>query len=256
MLSLDLHGKVALVTGASGELGRCLVRTLAECGADMAIHYYQNTAKATELVEQVHSMGRQAVAVQADVCSEPEVFAMQRDIRERLGESPHIVVANAVIQIHPWSTILEEDIESFESQYKSCVLQNVLLSKAFMPAMIERNSGRYIGISTECVMQCKPKSSAYVSGKRGMDAVLRVLAREVGEHQITVNQIAPGYTISDKQRSQGVRTEDTQTPEIPLNRRGTDQELANVVAFIASDLASYITGAFIPCSGGSVMPAI
>ena len=113
MLSLDVHGKVALFTGASGELGRCIVRTLAECGADMAIHYLQNAAKAAELAEEVRHRGRRAVAVQADIGSESEVFAMRETICESLGESPHIVVANAVAQIQPWSTILEEELEAF-----------------------------------------------------------------------------------------------------------------------------------------------
>jgi 3-oxoacyl-[acyl-carrier protein] reductase len=83
-----------------------------------------------------------------------------------------------------------------------------------------------------------------------------VLAREVGEHQITVNQVAPGWTISDRDRQQGSEANAAYESGVPLRRRGTDQEIANVVAFLASDLASFITGAYVPVCGGNVMPAI
>src|SRR5690606_32382543 len=123
-------------------------------------------------------------------------------------------------------------------------------------AMRDRNWGRFIGINTECAMQVAPTQSAYTAGKRGMDAVLRVLAKEVGAHQITVNQVAPGWTISDQDRAAGTEENPAYAANVPLRRRGTDQEVANVVAFLASDLASFITGAFVPVCGGNVMPTI
>ena len=129
------------------------------------------------------------------------------------------------------------------------------MAKAFVPAMVEKGWGRFIGINTECSIQCFPGQSAYVSGKRGMDGVLRVLAKEVGEHQVTVNQVAPGWTISDRDRMNHSEKQPTDE-RIPLKRRGTDQEIANVVAFLASDLASYITGSYIPVCGGNVIPGI
>jgi 3-oxoacyl-[acyl-carrier protein] reductase len=135
-------------------------------------------------------------------------------------------------------------------------MQNVIMAKAFIPYMIEKKYGRFIGINTECSMQNFPTQSAYVAGKRGMDGIFRILAKEVGEHQITVNQVAPGWTISDRDREAGTERSAEYDAKVPLKRRGTDQEIANVVAFLASDLASYITGAYIPVCGGNVMPAI
>jgi 3-oxoacyl-[acyl-carrier protein] reductase len=105
-------------------------------------------------------------------------------------------------------------------------------------------------------MQNFPNQSAYVSGKRGMDGVLRVLAKEIGEHQITVNQVAPGWMISDKYRGTPEEIQPEYSANVPLKRRGYDQDIANAVAFLASDLAAFITGAYIPVSGGNVMPAI
>jgi 3-oxoacyl-[acyl-carrier protein] reductase len=254
-LQIDLSKRVALVTGATGQLGRVMVRTLAHCGADIAIHFHGNRTKADELAREVAAMGRRACVVQGDVAFLADVMAMRDTVVTQLG-APDIVVANAVAQIHPWTTVLEEDVADYESQFRTCVLQNVHLAKAFIPAMVKRGRGRYIGINTECSMQMGATQSAYVSGKRAMDGVLRVLAREVGRHQVTVNQVAPGWTISDQDREAGTERNRGYEASVPLARRGTDQEIANIVAFLASDLASFITGAFVPVCGGNVMPAI
>lgn len=253
-MNIDLTGKTALITGATGDLGRVMVRTLAGCGADIVIHYLQNAQKAQELARDVEALGRKAFTVQADITDLNSIMAM-KDFIVKGFASPDIVVNNAVIS-YKWTSILEQASEDYESQFRSCVLQNVFMAKAFIPHMIEKKAGRFIGINTECAMQNNPTQSAYVAGKRGMDGVLRVLAREVGEHQITVNQVAPGWTISDRDRVAGTEHSPGYEQNVPMKRRGTDQEIANVVAFLASDLASYITGAFIPVSGGTVMPAI
>jgi 3-oxoacyl-[acyl-carrier protein] reductase len=256
MLHIDLSGKTALVTGASGQLGRVMARTLAASGADLILHYHHDEAGAKRVEHDVTQLGRRAVLVQADVGTEAGVQAIARATAASVG-SPDIVVINAVAQIHPWSTVLGESIEDYESQFRTCVLQAVLLAKAFVPALEQRGWGRIIGINTECAMQMFETQSAYVAGKRGMDGVLRVLAREVGRHGITVNQVAPGWTISERDRT-GERVADDAgyNAAVPLRRRGTDQEVANVVAFLASDLASYVHGAFVPVCGGNVMPTI
>jgi 3-oxoacyl-[acyl-carrier protein] reductase len=253
-MQIDLGGKVAVVTGASGQLGRVMARTLAECGADVALHYLRNEAQAHAVRQEVLALGVRAMTVQADVTEPASVLAMRDAIVSELGD-PHIVVNNAVIQ-YTWTTIMEQDFADYESQFRSCVLHNVAMAKAFVPAMIRRGGGRIIGINTECAMENFATQSAYVAGKRGMDGVLRVLAREVGEHQITVNQVAPGWTISDVDRERGTEQSAEYEKKVPLKRRGTDQEIANVVAFLASDLASFITGAYVPVAGGAVMPAI
>jgi 3-oxoacyl-[acyl-carrier protein] reductase len=254
MLTIDLRNKVALVTGASGELGRVMASTLAACGADVCIHYFKNEAGAELARASVSALGRRALLVQANVAVESEVQALAQAVNDGLGE-PDIVIANAVEQIFPWRSVLETPLESYTSQFGSCVLQNVLLAKAFVPGMQARGWGRYIGINTECTMQMKETQSAYVAGKRGMDGVLRVLAREVGKSGVTVNQVAPGWTISDKDRASPA-DDAHYVSEVPLRRRGTDQEVANVVAFLASELASYVHGAFVPVCGGNVMPTV
>lgn len=253
-MKIDLSNKLALITGASGELGRTMVRTLANCGADIVIHYHQNKTQAEHLKTEVEHMGQKAMIVQADITKEKDIIKMQQMVNDTLG-APQIIVNNAVIQ-YQWTNILEQPLEDYESQFQSCVLHNVLMIKAFVPDMIKQNYGRVIGINTECAIQSFPTQSAYVAGKRGMDGIYRVLAREVGKHNITANQVAPGWTKSEKDYNEETKEQQGYAQNVPLKRRGTDQEIANVVAFLASDLASFITGAYIPVSGGNVIPAI
>nr|MCR5178315.1 SDR family oxidoreductase [Lachnospiraceae bacterium] len=92
--------------------------------------------------------------------------------------------------------------------------------------------------------------------KRGLDGIVRVLAKELGEYGITVNQVAPGWTVSEKDRREHSEVNEEYDRTVPLKRRGTDEEIANMVVFLASDLASFTTGAYIPVSGGRVMPGI
>lgn len=255
MLQIDLSKKIAVVTGATGQIGRVIVRTLARCGADIAINYFSNRGKAEGLLAEVESFGVHGVMVQTDLTNFESVLTM-RDIVVRSLGKPQIVVNTAVIQYQPWTNVLDQAIEDYESQFRSCVLQNILMAKAFVPGMIQSKYGRIIAINTECVMQNFANQSAYVAGKGGMDRVLRVLAREIGKYQITVNQVAPGWTITERVRNECSQRQESYESTIPLKRRGEDQEVANVVAFLASDLASYITGAFIPVCGGNVMPSI
>lgn len=252
MLPIDLAGRTALVTGATGQLGRVMVRTLARAGADIIVHYHRNANQAEKLVEEIRTLDRKAISVEADVTEKASVDAL-RERAEKELRAPDIVVANAVIQ-YQWTEILQQSLSDYESQYLSCVRQSVLLAQSFVPSMVHKKWGRVIGINTECSMQCLKGTSAYVAGKRGMDGVLRVLAREVGEHGITVNQVAPGWTLSEDHPESDASLD--YRAFVPLKRRGTDQEIANVVAFLASDLASFITGAWIPLCGGNVMPGI
>lgn len=253
-MEIDLSGHRALVTGGTGQLGRVMVRTLARCGADIAIHYRQNAAKAQELADEVRALGRRADIFAAEVGEEASVTALGEAIAASLG-AVDIVVANAVAQ-YPWRPVLEQPLEDYLSQWRTCVAQNVLLAKAFVPAMAQKGWGRYIAINTECAMQCFPSQSAYVSGKRGMDGVLRVLAREVGPQGVTVNQVAPGWMISDRHRETGTERQEAYEKSVALRRRGDDQDIANAVAFLASDLADFISGVYLPVCGGNVMPAI
>jgi len=235
-------------------LGRVIARTLAEAGADVAVHYRGAEEKADATADAIRALGRRTMTVQADITDEDSVFAMRDAIGAELG-SPDIIVNNAVIQYN-WVSVLDQAVEDYDGQYKSCVVQGVLMAKAFVPAMVEQKWGRVIATNTECAMQTFAGQSAYVAGKRGMDGVYRVLAKEVGEHEITVNQVAPGFMISDRARAAGTERVESYEKNVPMKRRGEDKDIANAVLFLASDLANFITGVYLPVCGGNVMPRI
>lgn len=255
MLKLDLKGRIVLLTGATGDLGRVMARSFARCGARVAIHYHTDEGMARQLAEETGGL-----TVQADVCERESVDRMRNRVLSDLGV-PDVIVANAVVQ-YSWTSVLQQSEADYISQFRSCVLQSVFLSQAFLPPLIEeigsgqKGGGRYIAINSECAMQCFESQSAYAAGKRGLDGLMRVLAREVGGHAITVNQIAPGWMVSDRDRAGKSASSAGYEANVPLRRRGEDQDVANLAVYLASDLAEFITGAYIPVCGGNVMPAI
>jgi len=255
MIQIDLSGKTALITGSTGQLGRTIARTLAGAGSNVILHYQKNAAFAEELALSIaKDYHVEVLTAQADISSLESVMTMKEKI-EKQFTLPDIVVAAAVAQ-YQWKPLLEQPIEDYESQFRTCVLHNVNLSKAFIPHMIEKYYGKYVGINTECAMRCGTTESAYDAAKRGMDGILRVLAKEVGGHNITVNEVAPGWTISDRDRENHTEIAPEYSKSVPLGRRGTDQEIANAVAFLSSDLSSFITGVYLPVCGGAEMPCI
>ena len=232
-------------------LGRVMADTLASAGADIVVHYAKNKDMADRLVTKIQNIGRRAIAIQADITNETDVNNMRDTAYEKFGHVD-IIVNNAVIQ-YEWTSVLMQSLSDFQSQFDSCVMQSVLTAKAFLPEMIKTKTGRFIGINTECSALCNVNSGAYAAAKRGMDGLYRVLAKEVGPNGITVNQVSPGWTISFKDRENNTEIAPEYSNNLPLRRRGTDQEIANAVLFLASDLSSYITGVNIPVCGGAVM---
>jgi 3-oxoacyl-[acyl-carrier protein] reductase len=254
VIAIDLTGKLAVITGASGELGRVMTRTLAEAGAAVVVHYFRGADRAQALAEELRARGARATAVGADVTQEASVRALHELVVRDMGDAD-IIVNNAVIQ-YRWQPVLEQPNEDFESQFRSSIMHNVYMVRAFAPAMIKKRWGRVIALNTECAIQCSPTQGAYASAKRGLDGLVRVLAKELGPHQITVNQVAPGWTISERYRKEGTERQPEYEASVPLGHRGTDQDVANAVAFLASDLAGFVTGAYLPVCGGNVMPGL
>lgn len=256
MLQIDLHGHIAVITGASGMLGRVMARNFARCGADLALHYFHGEEQANRLAEELRAeTGRRIITVGADITKAEDVRRMHEQVKAQLGVAD-ILVHNAVIQ-YAWKPVVEQPLGDFDSQYQSCVMQTVHMTQAFVPDIIAAGKGgRIVVINTECAAMAEANCGAYTAAKRGLDGLVRCLAKELGPHAITVNQVAPGWTITENDRDHHTEVQPDYDRTVPLGRRGTDQEIARMCAFLASDLASFTTGAYIPVSGGRVMPAI
>lgn len=241
-------------------MGRTICRGLAACGADVVICYRNQKDFARQLCAEIEAEHHvRSWAKEVDVMDELSVKALHGEVASLAGKVD--ILVNTVAIPYAMTHVLEQKPEDYEIQFRSCVTQAVLMAQTFAPDMIERQYGRIIGINTECAMQMFENQSAYVAGKRGMDGVYRVLARELGPHNITVNQVAPGWTISDNCRHDDPNAANTgqdfpYISRVPLRRRGTDEDVANAVCFLASPLADFISGVFLPVCGGNVMPCI
>jgi 3-oxoacyl-[acyl-carrier protein] reductase len=253
-MNIDLSGKTAIVTGATSALGRVIATTFARCGARVVLHYFTNRQLAEKIGEDIKHFGGSACIVQADVTSLESIQAIHRAIADE-DWPVDIIVNNAVTQFQ-WTSVIDQPVHDYEDQFRSCVMHNLYMIKTFVPQMIRRGWGRVIGINTECSFQCWPTQSAYVSGKHGMNALLQTLAKEVGPNGITVNQIAPGWIRSERDRDKTPESASLQSVSdeysrmLPLKHRGEELDVANAAAFLASDLARFITGVILPVNGG------
>jgi 3-oxoacyl-[acyl-carrier protein] reductase len=250
-LSIDLSRKVVLVTGATGELGRPMARTFATCGAKVAIHARTAREAAERLHSELTEAGHTACIVSGDISDLSAVSAMRKEIEATLG--PVDIVVNNAVTWFEERPIVDQCADQFDRVFRSSVLQAWATAKVFSEPMIARRQGRFISLSTEVMSQALLNRAPYSAAKCAMDGMMRSLARELGEHGITVNQVAPGWVISDKDRKDRDEVQPQYERSVPLRRRGYDQDVANVIVFLASDLASFVTGVRIPVCGGNIM---
>ncbi|GLH79955.1 3-ketoacyl-ACP reductase [Bradyrhizobium sp. SSBR45G] len=252
-LQIDLSGRVALVTGAAGEIGRPIARTLAACGAKVAIHYLTARDVAERLCDELNELEPQrACTISGDVARLEDVEAMRPIVESRLG--PVDIVVNNAVTWFDEGPVIDQTADQFDRVFRSSVLQAWATARVFSGPMIERRWGRLISLGTEMTSLALPNRAPYTAAKCAMDGMLRSLAKELGEHGITVNQVAPGWVISDKDRRDRDEVQPLYERSVPLGRRGYDQDVANMIAFLASDLAGFVTGVRVPVCGGIVMP--
>jgi 3-oxoacyl-[acyl-carrier protein] reductase len=259
-ISIDLSGKIALVTGGTGQLGRAIVLRLAEAGADVVINYRDEnpredfygdptvpSEKAQELCQAIKAKGKRAIAVAADVTNRESMFQMRDTIQQQLGD-PVIIVTTAMKQVR--TPYLKDATEShFDVQFATSVHQHLHIMHAFVPAMRKAKYGRIVGINSVTALASNPEYSPYSTAKMAMDGVFRQMSRELASDNITANQVAPAWINSEILRQKPNPDHEKYSANTPRGKAGTDVELANVVAFLCSDLASYVSGAFIPVAG-------
>jgi 3-oxoacyl-[acyl-carrier protein] reductase len=245
----SLEGKVALVTGSSQGIGRAAAIALSRLGASVIINYNREAESARALVDSITADGRRAVALQSDIRQVENIRALFKQAIAAF-EGIDIVVSNAGAQVpmHPIAEVSEEEFDlgfSLNGRSHFFVMQ--------MAARTVRDGGRVIVTSSSRTAAPLAGWAVYAGAKAAIELYVRVLAQELGPRGITVNAVSPGLTDSTQMRS-AISPEriDAVVRMTPLGRLGLPQDIADVIAFLASNEARWITGQNVRVGGGIV----
>ncbi len=245
-----LDGKVALVTGASRGIGRAIALKLAAEGAKVAINYAGNTAKAEEVKAEIEQNGGEAILVQADVADAAAVEAMVNATVEAFGQID-ILVNNAGITRD--GLLMRMKDEDFDAVINTNLKGVFYCTKLVSKLMMKKRSGRIINMASVVGLMGNAGQTNYAAAKAGVIGFSKSAAKELAARGITVNMVAPGFIDTDMTAAMTDKAREMTLTGIPLNRMGTPEDVANAVAFLVSDNASYITGQVINVDGGMVM---
>lgn len=247
---IDLSGKSAIVTGGSRGIGRAIVLALARQGADIAFSYKGNADAAGEVARAVEALGRQALAHRGDV-SDPD--AAEGLIAATLGAYGRIDILVNNAGITRDDLVMRMSAEAWREVIDTNLSGAFYTIKAAMRPMLKARSGRIINVSSVSGQAGNAGQANYSAAKAGLIGLTKAVAREVASRGITCNAVAPGFVLTEltatlpENIQEGIRT------ATPLGRFGTPEEIADAVAFIASDEAGYITGQVLGVDGGLVM---
>jgi len=248
-----LKGQVALITGASSGIGRATAEAMAREGARVGVNYCKNQAGADETAETIRKAGGQALVARADVTRAAEVQAMVDAVRKEWG-GIDILVNNAGDLLARRS--LTEMTEEYWDQIMALNLKSVYLCvRAVWQEMAERKTGCIINVSSIAGRNGGgPGAAAYSAAKGGLLTYTKSLAKELAPHGVRVNGIAPGVIATPyHERYSPGEVFQKFIANIPLGRAGTSEEIADVIVFLASPAARYITGETIEVNGGMLM---
>lgn len=250
---LDLTGKVALITGASSGIGAATALALAELGAKVAIGYHSNGYGAAGVLRQIADAGGKAISIRADMRKSSEIQSMVKEATAQLG--PIDILVNNAGSLLRRMTVAELDEATWNEIFNLNLTSAALCSKAVASSMIERKRGAIINIvSIAGRSGGGPGAGPYSAAKGGLITYTKSLAKELAPHGVRVNAVSPGVIDTPFH-------EVFSTPEmmrnfvsaIPLGRVGTAMECAKVIAFLASEAASYVVGETIEVNGGQLM---
>ena len=243
--------RTALVTGASRGLGAAMAVSLAEDGHRVAVNYFANRERAEALCRSLRERGFVAEPFGADVRNEAEVQRLVRAVEATLGPV-EVLVANATGH-QPMLAIEDQTWQAYLDQLEFFVKSPLLLLQAVLPGMRQRGFGRVIQIGSEVVELGNPRFANYVAAKAAQLGQTRSWARELGPHGITVNLVAPGWIPTERALDATEAERKQYAGGVPLERMGQPEEVGRVVAFLASEAASFINGQKIAVNGGNTL---
>ena len=247
----DLSGRVALVTGASRGLGAAMAEKLAACGARTAVNYHASPEKAQRLLAKIRETGGEAEAFAGDVCDEAQVKSLVAAVQERFGPID-IMVINATGP-QPFIPIEQLTWQACLDQLEFFVKSPMLLVQQVLAGMKERRYGRIINIGSEVFERGIAQFSNYVSAKGAQLGLTRSWAMELASGQITVNLVAPGWIPTERHVDDPQEMKDAYAKAVPMGHMGVAEDVAEAVAFLASDGAKFITGQKISVNGGNTL---
>jgi len=247
---MRLDGKTAIVTGGSRGIGRSICLALAKAGANVVTCYANGADGANETVKLCQEQGVKAMAMKADVANYDDVSAMVAKTKEEFG-SIDILVNNAGITKD--NLMLKMSESDFEQVIDTNLKGAFLFTKDVSKIMLKQRSGRIINISSVVGVFGNAGQVNYAASKAGLIGMTKSVAKELASRGITSNAIAPGFIETDMTAALNDSVTDEMLKAIPLKRMGTGEDIANAVVFLASDMASYITGQVICVDGGMAM---
>jgi 3-oxoacyl-[acyl-carrier protein] reductase len=246
-----LKDKVAIVTGSSRGIGAACAKLLAQNGAKVAVNYCESKERGESVLQAIKDAGGDAILVRADVRKREEVEAMVARVEAELG--PVDILVNNANMKFPVTPFAEYSWDDFEHKVVSEMKASFYTCQAVVPGMMERKSGCIVNVSSGLSRSPGPGFVAHSSAKSALDAFSRALALELGTHGIRVNVVAPGLTITDATAWQPQEMRNAVAARTPLKRLGEPEDIAGAVLFYCVDWSRFVTGTYLPVSGGSLM---